>query len=110
MKALCDYSWPGNVRELANVIERAVINSRGRVLRIGEEFSTPTTEAMATGVKTLEEMERDHIVGVLEEMHWRIDGQRGAALLLGINPSTLRTRMAKLGITKPKTNGKPQTT
>jgi len=107
MKALCDYSWPGNVRELANVIERAVINARSRILRISEDFSIRTPEAMAASVRTLEELERDHITEVLQDTRWRIDGQRGAAVLLGINPSTLRTRMAKLGITKPKTNGKP---
>ena len=104
MKALCAYSWPGNVRELANVIERAIINLRGTVLKVQEEFSVGESEMLTTSAKTLEEMERDYIVRILEDMHWRIDGPRGAARILDVNPSTLRTRMAKLGIQKP--NGK----
>ncbi|HKP70263.1 MAG TPA: sigma 54-interacting transcriptional regulator [Pyrinomonadaceae bacterium] len=104
MKALSSYSWPGNVRELANVIERAVINLRGSVLKVQEEFSVREAEMLTASVKTLEDMERDYIVRVLEDLHWRIDGPRGAARILGINPSTLRTRMTKLGIQKP--NGK----
>jgi PAS domain S-box-containing protein len=101
MDALCKYSWPGNIRELANVIERAVINSTGPVLRIREDFSTQASETSATSIKTLEEMEREYITRVLEELDWRIDGPRGVARLLGINPSTLRTRMGKLGIQRP---------
>ena len=101
MTALCRYSWPGNIRELANVIERAVINSRGSVLRVRDDFATQEAEILTATLKTLEEMERDYIVRVLEEVYWRIEGPRGAARVLGINPSTLRTRMAKLGIHKP---------
>ena len=92
------------MRELANVIERAIINLRGTVLKIQEEFSVGESEILTTSAKTLEEMERDYIVRILEDMHWRIDGPRGAARILDVNPSTLRTRMAKLGIQKP--NGK----
>ena len=101
MKALQNYSWPGNIRELANVIERAIINSRDSVLRIGEDFETLETEKLRSSTPTLEEMERDYIIRVLEDRGWRIEGQHGAARLLGLHPSTLRTRMAKLGITKP---------
>lgn len=101
MNELVRYSWPGNVRELANVIERAVINSRGRVLRIREDFSTQAAEVITSSVKTLEELERDHISQVLEGLHWKIDGPNGAARALGINPSTLRSRIAKLEIKKP---------
>jgi chemotaxis protein methyltransferase CheR len=101
MTELCRYTWPGNIRELANVIERAVINSRGPILEVREDFSKLEAETLAASVKTLEEMERDYIIGVLEDLRWRIDGPRGAARVLGINPSTLRTRMAKLGIQKP---------
>ncbi|PWT83455.1 MAG: Fis family transcriptional regulator, partial [Acidobacteria bacterium] len=101
MTSLCRYSWPGNVRELANVIERAVINSRGSVLRVRDDFATQDAEILSTTLKTLEEMERDYIVRVLEEVYWRIEGPRGAARVLGINPSTLRTRMVKLRIQKP---------
>jgi DNA-binding NtrC family response regulator len=99
--ALSRYSWPGNIRELANVIERAVINSSGSVLRIREDFSTQEAEALGTTVKTLEEMEREYITRVLENLDWRIDGPRGVARVLGIHPSTLRTRMVKLGIQRP---------
>src|SRR5262249_59444867 len=94
-------SWPGNVRELANVIERAVINARGPVLEVPDDLSTMQAKALAASVKTLEEIERDYIMRVLEDLRWRIDGPRGAARVLGLNPSTLRTRMAKLGIHKP---------
>jgi chemotaxis protein methyltransferase CheR len=101
MDQLCNYSWPGNVRELANVIERAVINSRGSVLRIREDFLSQDAEALAASVKTLEDMEREYITRVLQDLRWRVDGPHGAARVLGMNPSTLRTRMSKLGIQKP---------
>jgi len=104
MKALCDYSWPGNVRELANVIERAVINAQDPVLRIRDDLTINDAINEAKSIKTLEETEREYIQKVLQIQNWRIDGPRGAAVVLGINPSTLRTRMAKLGINKP--NGK----
>jgi len=98
LKSLRDYSWRGNVRELANVIERAVINSQGSVLRIGENFGLETIGELSLSTKTLEEIERDYILRVLEDRAWRIEGRHGAARLLGLNPSTLRTRMMKLGI------------
>ena len=102
LKILCAYSWPGNVRELANVIERAVINSNGPVLRIGDDFSAPQAGELTQTNKTLEELERDYIVRMLNEAGWRIEGPHGAARILGINPSTLRARIAKLGIQKPR--------
>ena len=101
LKSLRDYSWPGNVRELANVIERAVINSHGPVLRIGEDFVAAAVEKLAKTNKTLDELERDYILRILNETGWRIEGPSGAARILGINPSTLRARMIKLGIQKP---------
>ena len=101
MAQLCSYSWPGNVRELANVIERAVINSPGKVLRIREDYSVSPTETVDVKVKTLEELEREHIRQVLGDHNWRIDGPNGAARILGLNPSTLRSRIAKLDIRKP---------
>ncbi|HEV7473828.1 MAG TPA: sigma 54-interacting transcriptional regulator, partial [Pyrinomonadaceae bacterium] len=100
MRILQDYSWPGNVRELANVLERAVINTQGTVLRIADHFEKPDVEELAQSKKTLDEMEREYIIRILEDTGWRIEGRKGAARILGLNPSTLRTRMAKLGIQK----------
>jgi len=96
MENLQAYSWPGNVRELAHVIERAVIQTQGSVLQIVDRFESAATESAPT--QTLEEVERDYIVRTLENTGWRIEGQYGAARILGLNPSTLRTRMLKLGI------------
>ena len=100
MRILQDYAWPGNVRELANVLERAVINTSGTVLRIVDHFEKSRVEEPSQSYKTLEEMEKEYITRILDNTGWRIDGRRGAAKILGINPSTLRTRMAKLGIQK----------
>lgn len=105
MDALQRYPWPGNVRELANVIERAVITSHGPVLELAEKIDS------ASGMQEREpkhgnliEVERDHIVKVLEKTGWKIEGVRGSAQLLGMNPSTLRARMKKLGIKRPCTH------
>jgi transcriptional regulator with GAF, ATPase, and Fis domain len=97
-EALQNYSWPGNVRELENVIERAVIVSQGPTLSV----EVPKTSEKTThGKQTLEEIEREHIIRVLEVAGWRIEGQSGAAQILGLNPGTLRSRMKKLGIKRP---------
>ncbi len=102
MEALQRYPWPGNVRELANVVERAVITSPGFVLTLAEKVDAPSSlQAMAMKDESLCEVERAHILKILEETTWRIEGANGAARLLGINPSTLRARMRKLGITRP---------
>jgi len=103
LRILQNYSWPGNVRELANVLERAVINTNGAVLRIVDHFEQPQVaqgEGQLQTDKTLEEMEKEYITRILDTTGWRIEGRRGAARILGLNPSTLRTRMAKLGIQK----------
>jgi DNA-binding NtrC family response regulator len=97
METLQDYSWPGNVRELANIIERAVIYTQGSVLNVVDVFETAKE---SLDLKSLEHVERDYIVQILEHTRWRIEGPNGAARLLGLNPSTLRTRMLKLGIHK----------
>jgi formate hydrogenlyase transcriptional activator len=102
MRALCDHSWPGNVRELANVIEREVINLRGTVLRIHEDLESRKADAAAASLERLEDLERIHIFKVLQEVNWRVEGPKGAASVLDINPNTLRSRMRKLGIVKPK--------
>lgn len=101
LRTFMDYSWPGNIRELANVIERAVINTQGAVLRVSDRFEEPRLEGAHTSRKTLDEIERDYIIRTLSDNGWRIEGPSGAAKSLGLNPSTLRTRMAKLGIQKP---------
>ena len=98
-KKLQSYSWPGNVRELANVIERAVINAQGPVLHIADQFEA-TPEELSTSTRTLEEVEKEYIIRILDESSWKIEGPNGAAKRLGLNPSTLRTRMVKLGIQK----------
>jgi PAS domain S-box-containing protein len=101
MQKLRDHSWPGNVRELANVIERAVIYTQGAVLNVGDVFEqTRDQPPSSSTLKSLEEVEREYILHILEHTSWRIEGPRGAAKLLGLNPSTLRTRMIKLGIHK----------
>ena len=96
IEKLINYSWPGNVRELENVIERAVVTSQGHSLNIIDEFSQDSTFTESS--KTLEENEKDYIIKVLEKSKGRIEGKSGAAELLGINPSTLRSRIKKLGI------------
>jgi PAS domain S-box-containing protein len=97
---LRDYSWPGNVRELENVIERAVINSSGPKLRLADDLAGPAPNQKSNLLKSLQETEKDHILQVLEQTSWRIDGAKGAALILDLNPSTLRSRIRKLGIQK----------
>jgi len=111
MQRLVAYSWPGNVRELENVIERAVILSPGPDLQVAAEMlvetapvaePSPLPVATATGARrasvSLEQVERGHIVAVLKHTGWRIEGEHGAARALNMNPSTLRSRMKKLGI------------
>ena len=100
MSALQNYHWPGNVRELENVIERAVINTSGNKLRLMDTLDTPQKD-LATTPKTLETVERDHIIRILEETRWKVSGKNSAAEILGLNSSTLRARMRKLGIRKP---------
>ncbi|MBN1847310.1 MAG: sigma 54-interacting transcriptional regulator, partial [Deltaproteobacteria bacterium] len=100
MDVLQDYRWPGNVRELENVLERAVINSSGPKLRLVDELNKPHKD-LSTAQKTLEAVEREHIVRILEQTHWKVSGKNGAAEILGLNRSTLRARMRKLGVLKP---------
>jgi transcriptional regulator of acetoin/glycerol metabolism len=99
---LQEYSWPGNVRELENVVERAVITSEGGTLQV--QALTPGTPAKpsARHLKPLAEVEKDHILAVLEKTLWRIEGQSGAARILGLHPDTLRHRMKKLQISRPR--------
>jgi formate hydrogenlyase transcriptional activator len=99
LDALEHYSWPGNVRELRNIIERAMIVATGSRLRI----QLPATPALSppTSGRKLEEVEREHVLNVLEKSGWRIRGGNGAAEKLGLKATTLEARMAKLGIRRP---------
>jgi PAS domain S-box-containing protein len=96
---LQDYDWPGNVRELQHVIERAVILTQGHQLAFDEGF-LQTKAKHSSQVITLEDVERNHIRKVLEETGWRVSGKSGAAEMLGLKPTTLESRMKKLGITR----------
>ena len=95
IESLQRYSWPGNVRELRNVIERAVIVSSEDTLRVE---LPQMTNGKDSGIVTLEEAERRHILKILETTGWRIKGPQGAAILLGLKPSSLYSTMARLGI------------
>jgi formate hydrogenlyase transcriptional activator len=101
MDRLTKYGWPGNIRELQNVIERAVVVAEGPIVRIDESMLRIDGSSQASGLVTLEDMERAHIVRALMETKWVIHGTQGAASILGINPSTLRSRIQKLGIRRP---------
>lgn len=118
LQRLMQYAWPGNIRELENIIERALILSSGRSLQIDTDVlpkpsahsTVTTTQTPDTGVpqgihvKTngddLDSVQREHIVAMLRETNWVIEGSRGAASLLGLKPGTLRHRMKKLGIAR----------
>jgi transcriptional regulator with GAF, ATPase, and Fis domain len=103
MNAFRAYHWPGNVRELENIIERCVILSQDNRICIDEFFDL--NPKFKSGAKhrpiTLREVERSHILRVLEETAWVIEGKNGAATLMDIHPATLRSRMQKLGIKRP---------
>ena len=131
MQRLASYTWPGNIRELQNVIERAILLSPGDTLMLAPDFGpTPeasssrreealveirnpkseirNNESLVTSASTggdggssLEDVERRHIAAVLAQTNWMIEGERGAAKILSLNPSTLRSRMQKLGIKRP---------
>jgi formate hydrogenlyase transcriptional activator len=120
MDALANYSWPGNIRELENFIERAVLLSPGKELRVpvselkpaalaaaaGEDApssfsSSPSAVSTPSSISTLEEAERQHILRALRQTEWRIAGPKGAAALLAMKRTTLQARMRKLGIRRP---------
>jgi formate hydrogenlyase transcriptional activator len=107
MNALTSYDWPGNIRELRNVIERAMILSPDTTLELANAFpdyrksdraSSPTQNRQS---ENLEDVERTHIVKVLEECNWKIRGKGGAAECLGLKRTTLQSRMKRLGIQRP---------
>ena len=98
MAALSAYPWPGNVRELEHVIERAMIVSDGPDLAAIDWLRQSDAVTAPARIATLEEAERAHIVAALESTGWRVSGRRGAAELLGLKPTTLESRMKKLGV------------
>jgi len=98
MEALQAYHWPGNVRELEHVIERAAITSPGPDLVLADSLEKEAACASENSLKGLDEVEREHILRVLGETRWKIEGRDGAAAILGLHPSTLRFRIRKLGI------------
>ena len=119
MERLIAYDWPGNVRELSNMMERAVVLARGPVIDFGSDLP-PTATAKSgkasprppapvapadandrAGSRTLEDVERQHVLDTLDRTSWRIEGPDGAASVLGLNPSTLRSRIKKLGLQRP---------
>ena len=107
LDSLANYDWPGNIRELRNILERAMVTSTGSSLNLPTEFKamqkngkdkTSNKEAM---LLPLAEVERQHILRTLQKTKWQIGGLNGAAKILQMNPSTLRSRIKKLGIEKP---------
>ena len=113
LRRLTAYQWPGNVRELQNVIERAVITAKNGQLNldraipeIEESSASPqpiakeeTTPHIRT-IQELQDLEQQNILLALEQTGWKVSGEQGAAQLLGMNPSTLASRMKTLGITR----------
>jgi formate hydrogenlyase transcriptional activator len=102
MDRLQRYEWPGNIRELQNVVERACVLARGPVVQIPEELDSSSIARNPVRLARLEDAERSHIQEALAVTGGTIHGPRGAAQLLGINPSTLRSRMEKLGLLTKK--------
>jgi transcriptional regulator with GAF, ATPase, and Fis domain len=101
MRELQRYSWPGNVRQLRNVIERAVILATGPQLTVQVPQRVPRQPHMTAAPQTLKHFELEHNRATLESTRWRVRGQGGAAELLGLKPTTLESRMAKLGLSRP---------
>ena len=121
MAKLRNYPWPGNVRELRNVIERSVIITQGPKLRLIDDLDSQALELDfqkqtvrqdvfadldQTG-ETLEQYEYNLILRTLKNVHWKLEGPGGAAELLNLHPSTLRSKMRKLGIERPRYKTQP---
>jgi len=99
MQMLQSYPWPGNVRELKHAVESALITAQGKKLN----FELPQiADTALSDFKSFEEMERDYILRVLKAKNWRIGGENSAASTLGMHVNTLRARLKKLGIKRPK--------
>ena len=98
MAALCRYTWPGNVRELQNLIERAVILTSGKVLRVQFSDLQPYAPIASPPPEALKDVEREHILQILRETNGVVGGRRGAAVRLGLPRTTLMSKMDRLGI------------
>jgi len=98
LDTLTAYDWPGNVRELENVLERAIITTPDTSLELQEALTPEASEAFAAPTTLMVDVERCHILRMLHANDWRIEGPRGAANALGLKPSTLRSRMRRLGV------------
>ena len=98
---LSAYDWPGNVRELENIVERALIISMGKKLELGNSLPQAAKGPKKSNLCTLEELERNHILKVLKQTHWKVSGENGAAKILGLKRTTLEARMKKLNISRP---------
>jgi transcriptional regulator with GAF, ATPase, and Fis domain len=101
LDALLAYAWPGNVRELRNIVERSVIVSKGTALELGDWIGARGSAGGPGGALALHDVERAHVLQVLERCGWRVSGRGGAAEVLGLKPTTLEARMKKLGIQRP---------
>jgi formate hydrogenlyase transcriptional activator len=100
LQELLDYPWPGNVRELKNVIERSVLGSEGTTLKLDWFLNSDQKETTRSN-KSLEIIEKEYILKVMKDCHWKINGINGAAEKLAMHPNTLRSKMKKLGISRP---------
>jgi formate hydrogenlyase transcriptional activator len=102
--ALMRYDWPGNIRELENLIERALILTTGKTLEYGNWI--PAAKNISSngkaGPQKMDEVEKEHIICILEKTNWKVSGEKGAAKILGLNATTLEARMKKLGIERGK--------
>jgi len=107
MNRLCDYEWPGNIRELKNVIERAVISSDSPTLKLDWFYKDIESSIQNAPSASLEQMETAHILKILQECKWKINGENGAAEKLEMHPNTLRSRMKKLKINVPWKHEQP---
>lgn len=99
LAALQEYNWPGNIRELRNVVENAMIIAKGKTLSIAPPANL---NVKVENLLKLEDVERNHIKDILKKTSWRVSGQNGAAEQLGLKPTTLESRMKKLGIVRPR--------
>jgi transcriptional regulator with GAF, ATPase, and Fis domain len=101
MRQLMAYDWPGNVRELENFLARAVVLSSGEVLDAALDLIAAPGAPESAVPQSLEDAERRHVERVLSSTHWVVEGPKGAAGILQMNPSTLRSLMKRLGIHRP---------